>query len=302
MDSTRVTYPRGDTSASGRVVLKQPLADHKGVAVVTDVTCLHPVDSAWPDQPGDRGQLAGLDVIDCLTGAVGPEGQLEIGDDIPVRRGDPNWSWVVVHIVSESESEHLPESTSESGSPVPAVDDQVQVIVDETYRSELSAAHTACHLAALALNKTCASLWRKDPGRVDSLGSPDLDSLAIQESVISPLKSVDTYRLGKSIRKKGLNSQPLLDRLPELSSRVTEQVQAWIESGADVTITTDGDDTLAARRLWRCELPDGAAEYPCGGTHVSNLADLPTPVTITYARTNEGFEGVVTLNAPATQD
>ena len=269
-------------------MLRQSLADREGVALVTDVTCFHPVDSTWPDQPADRGQLAGIDVVDCLTGAIGPEGQLEIGDQIPVRRGDSGWSWVVVHV--------LPQSTA------PEVGDQVPLRVDEQYRHELSAAHTACHLAALALNQTCASDWRKDPGRLDPLGNPDLDGMAIQRSEISPLKSVDTYRLGKSIRKKGLNSQELLDRLPEIGALVTEQVQAWAESGAAVTITTDGDDSLAARRKWRCDLPDGVAEYPCGGTHLRNLSDLPSPVTVTYSRIADGFEGVVTLGPPATQE
>jgi alanyl-tRNA synthetase len=287
MDSTRVTYPRGDTSASGRVVLRETLANRDAFAIVTDVTCFHPVDSSWPDQPGDRGLVGALEVVECVTGAIGPEGQLEIGDDIPVRRGDPNWSWVVVHILSGP------------GSSVPAVGDQVQLVVDDTYRSELSAAHTACHLAALALNQAGAGQWRKDPGRVDSLGNPDLDSLAIQESRISPLKSVDTYRLGKSIRKKGLNSQTLLDRLPELGVQATDQVRTWIQSGADVTISTDGDEGLDARRSWRCQLPEGVAEYPCGGTHLHNLADLPYPVTVTYARTPDGFESVVTLDPPS---
>lgn len=272
-------------------MLRESLPDRDGVpvaALVTDATCFHPVDYSWPDQPADRGQLAGFDVLDCLTGAVGPGDELEIGDDIPVRRGDPDWAWVVVHV--------LPEANA------PAVGDKVTLQVDEEYRSQLSAAHTACHLAALALNQVCASEWRKDPRRRDPLGIPDLDGMAIQKSEISPLKSVDTYRLGKSIRKKGLSSQDLLDRLPELGPLVTEQVQVWIDAGAEVAITTDGDDTLAAKRMWRCDLPDGVAEYPCGGTHVSNLADLPNPVRVTYARTNDGFEGVVTLDSPASRD
>ena len=31
---------------------------------------------------------------------------------------------------------------------------------------------------------------------------------------------------------------------------------------------------LTDRREWVCELPDGTARMPCGGTHVGSLADL----------------------------
>ena len=31
---------------------------------------------------------------------------------------------------------------------------------------------------------------------------------------------------------------------------------------------------LTDRREWVCELPDGTARIPCGGTHVTTLAEL----------------------------
>ena len=33
-------------------------------------------------------------------------------------------------------------------------------------------------------------------------------------------------------------------------------------------------DALSARRSWRCELPDGIVQIPCGGTHLRSLAEL----------------------------
>ena len=281
MHSTRVTYPQGDTSALGTVVRSDPLPDRVATAVVTDLSCFHPLDHTWPDQPADRGQLAGQDVVECLTGAIGPDGELRIGEEIPVRRDDPDWSWHVVHVVN--------------GTGGPAPGDEVSLQVDQQLRDELSAAHTACHLTALALNSACAPLWRKDPGRLDGLGNPDLDALAIERSVISPLTSVDSYRLGKSIRKKGLNSSEVLGQLPELAKKVADQVNVWIDGSAEVSITTNGDDTLAARRTWRCELPEGPVLCPCGGTHVRNLAHLPKPVSVEYVATESGFEGTVSL-------
>jgi alanyl-tRNA synthetase len=293
MESTLVTYPSGATSARARVQLRQDLPDYNtpglpennAVGIATDTTCFHPLDSAWPDQPADQGELAGIRVIDCLTGAIDAEGKLFVGADIPVRRGADGWSWVVLHVVAAGRA--------------PDVGDQVDLAVDQVARAELSAAHTACHLVALALNEACRPLWRKDPGRSDSLGSPDLDGLTIERSRISPMQSVDTYRLGKSIRKKGLNSADLLEQLPEISEQVQTKVRGWIRAAADVHIDTSEGDSLVARRRWRCELPEGLAEYPCGGTHVRNLIELPIAPTVTYEPTDSGFEGTVNLRESA---
>lgn len=241
-------------------------------AVITDVTPFHPLDHTWPDQPADQGTLAGVQVADCVTGAVSPDGELLLGADIPVRRGDPAWTWVVVHLLDD-----------EVGA------GRVALQVDAAYRASLSAAHTACHLAALALNEAAAGLWRKDPPRRDSLGNPDLDGLAIVESRIEPWHSIDTYRLGKSIRKKGLDTEALLAGLPALADQVSARLASWIATGAAVHIDTGGDTGVAARRTWRCELPDGEVSYPCGGTHVASLADLPATTHVTYRATDDGF-------------
>lgn len=264
-------YPGGAVATAATVV--DVRATDAGIAVITDRTVFHPLDHTWPDQPADRGTLDGQAVRDCVTGAVGPDGQLLIGPAIPARRGDDGWDWVVCHMVDAA----------------PAVGDVVDLRVDADYRGALSAAHTACHLAALALNAVTAELWRKDAPRRDSLGSPDLDGLAIERSTITAWRSRDEYRLGKSIRKKGLDTESLLTGLPDLAAAATAKLQGWIATGGAVSIETGGDETLPARRTWRCELPEGDGEYPCGGTHVASLSDLPSGTRVEYRPKADGF-------------
>lgn len=270
-------------AADAVVVAVHPLDG--GLAVVTDRTPFHPLDHSWPDQPGDQGVLAGLPVVACLTGAIGPDGELFVGEDIPVRRGEEGWDWVVLHVIDEPL--HPPQPGH-----------SVRLEVDEEARRSLSVAHTACHLAALALNEATARFWRKEPPRKDSLGNPDLDGLAIERSTISPWQSIDDYRLGKSIRKKGLQTDELLAALPELASTVTQRVRGWIRTGAEVTVTSPGDATLTAKRHWHVDLPEGPGDYPCGGTHIDSLAQLPQGIEITYEATADGFRATTTARMP----
>lgn len=282
MQSTRVTFPAGAVTGSATVVLAEALPDGR-VGVVTDVTPFHPVDHAWPDQPADVGTLAGRPVVDCVTGAVGPDAVLLLGADIPARRGDDGWAWVVVHVLD---------------APAPTVGETVELVVDADLRRRLSAGHTACHLAALALNAEAAGLWRKDPGRDDSLGHPDLDQLAITVSRIEPDGAFDGYRFGKSLRKKGFEAAAFVADLAGLQARVNQRLASWLASGAPVRVETGGDESLTARRRWVCDLPEGSATVPCGGTHVTTLADLGA-VTVSYTASEDGqsFE-VLTAAAP----
>src|SRR4051812_36072580 len=129
---TIVTYPDGDTASTSTVVHTETLPDGR-LAVLLDRTAFHPVDHTWPDQGADRGTLAGQPVVDAIVGATDGT-RLYVGRDIPVRKGEPGWAFVVVHLVE---------------APVSGI---VEVDVDVDYRRALSAGHTACHLASLALN------------------------------------------------------------------------------------------------------------------------------------------------------
>ena len=263
--STQVTFPAGTVDGRSTVLAVVPLADGR-YGVVTESTPFHPLDHTWPDQPADTGSLTvdgtELPVLDCVTGGVSPEGELSLGADIPVRRGAEDWAWLVVHVVE---------------APV-AVGAPVELRVDADRRAALSAAHTGCHLLALALNEALAPRWRKDPGRADALGHPDFDSLAMDTSRMDVRASTDVYRIGKSLRKKGFTADDLATDLPALTAAVNDRLAAWVAADAPVRIEAPGPE-LTARRRWACDLPQGPASIFCGGTHLHALGELASLTT-----------------------
>jgi alanyl-tRNA synthetase len=277
--STHVTFPARATSGTGTVLAVRDLP--AGPGVVTDVTPFHPVDHSWPDQPADTGVLVadGVEyaVVDCVTGGVGPDGEFAVGADIPVRRGDETWQWQVVHILG-------------TGSAVPPVGTPVELRVDAARRAALSAAHTGCHLLALALNEALADRWRKEV-RPDGLGHPDFDSLAMESSVMDEHASTDRYRLGKSLRKKGFDPEGLAGALPELTARINARLAGWLAADASVRVDAPGPQ-ITARRQWVCELPEGKVSIFCGGTHVARLGEL-TALTAELDLSADGSELVV---------
>jgi len=252
VNSTVVTFPYGHVSGRSRIVGAVPVGERHGL-VVTE-TPFHPLDHTWPDQPADRGTIGGLPVLDCVTGARSAGGEVFLGADIPVRRGADGWEWLVVHV---------------TGSPL-AAGTEVALEVDAGHRAALSAGHTACHLAALALNAALAGRWRKEVAP-DGLGHPDFDQSAITSSRISPYASVDEYRLGKSLRKKGFTAEGL--DTGEVAAEANERLAAWVAADAPVRLDVPGP-ALTARRIWHCALPEGEPSIPCGGTHVRHTAEL----------------------------
>lgn len=252
---TRVSYPDGAVASTGLVLHVEALAGGRS-AVVLDRTAFHPVDAAWPDQPADRGSLrwegGSAVVVDAVTGGIRDD-ELLLGAELPVRMGTSDWTFVVAHII-EGEA--------------PAVGESVEVAVDAEHRHALSAGHTACHLASLALDAALADAWSKPVGS-DALGHPAFDDLAIQSSRIEPFGSVDVYRVGKSLRKKGFDPAALAD--PDaVAERANAVLAAWVAAGARIRIDRDGDE-LSTRRRWVCELPEAEVRIPCGGTHLTGL-------------------------------
>jgi alanyl-tRNA synthetase len=297
---TWVDFPAGATEGDGLVTLVVPLprvafGEHETagpdgrVAVVVDRTPFHPLDHGWPDQPGDTGTLSlvphgatsggsarrTVTVRDCLTGALDDDGRLQVHADIDVRRGDPSRTWVVVHVLDAADA--------------PAIGDRVHLAVDAARRTALSRGHSACHLAALALNEVTARFWTKEPPRRDSRGFPYLDQIAIQTSRISPGASYDAYRCGKSLRKAGFDAEAFLADTHAVTDAADALLDAWVATAAPSRVDTDGDPTLSARRRWWCDVPGGPAVIPCGGTHVSDLGVLER-VRTALTRTETGFE------------
>lgn len=272
-DGTIVTYPTGSTSGAATVLHVEPVGPL--FAVLLDTTPVHPVDAGWPDQPADRAKFewngGEAEVVDCVVGATDGT-QLLLGADIPVRKGTDGWAFVVAHITDVA----------------PPVGIVVTVEVDEKYRRALSIGHTACHLASLALNRALGGRWSKSVAP-DALGAPDFDAQANDESRILERGSRDTYRLGKSLRKKGFRTEGLADGAADglIDGRAAEAVgdiafveeavnsalAEWVGAKSPVRIDRDGD-RLTDRRYWVCELPEGSARIACGGTHARDLGEL----------------------------
>jgi alanyl-tRNA synthetase len=261
--TTVVSFPGGALTGTATVTRVVAVDDRFGV--VCDATPFHPVDHTWPDQPGDQGVITAdgyrAAVVDCVIGAApagGAEGGMRLGVDIPVRRGDTGWTWYAVHVVADD--------------PRSALGRPVQLQVDAALRRGLSAGHTACELVGPALNDALRDRWTKD-AKPDALGAPDFDKLAIASSRIYPYGSVDHYRIGKSLRRKGFSPEGLAESLASVAARVNALLAGWVAEDVPVTVRTDGP-TLADLRYFSCRVNQGEIAAPCGGTHVATTGEL----------------------------
>ena len=261
---TRVLFSHGITSTSSQVL--RLVSTDSGLFVVVDVTPFHPVSHIWPDHPADRGyiEVCGqrLQVLDCLTGGYDEVNQqLYIDRDIPVKRGEPGWHFVVVHQLAPNADL--------------AVGDKITMQVDVDYQLALSRGHSAGHLASFALNKVLEQgYWRKDADRKDALNNRDFHSYAQTCSVVSENMSTDDYRLGKTLNKRGLNVADVVADVELITAKVNKVLADWLTTRADVVLRCDGDK-LTDSRYWRCDLGAGESiSMPCGGTHVQNLAQF----------------------------
>jgi alanyl-tRNA synthetase len=262
MPATLVTFADGSVTGEGAVTRVE--AASEGAVVVVDATPFHPVDHTWPDQPGDSGALilgdARVVVVEAVMAAVSDDGDFAVGADIPVKRGAEGWTWLVGHRIDGE----IPSALVDGAA--------VRLEVDAAHRAGLSRGHTACHLASLALDLAVADLWRKDPG-ADALGTPDFEGRANQSSRIHEDGSVDEYRLGKSLRRAGFDTETFAATLADREAAINAKLSDWVASAATSRIVAEGP-TIVDRRRWHCALPEGEAVILCGGTHVASLTEF----------------------------
>ncbi|MEZ8062638.1 MULTISPECIES: metal-dependent hydrolase [Vibrio] len=242
-------------------------SDDSKTYLITDVTPFHPVSHIWPDHPADQGFVTVDDVQypveDCLVGAIEQStGKLCIAADIPVKRDAEGWVFVVVHQLSASAS-------------MINIHDEIVLSVDKEYQSSLSRGHSAGHIASLALNKVLAeSYWRKDADRKDPLGSYDFNSYAQVTSFVTQELCTDKYRLGKTLKKRGLNVADLLANLDGIETDINQMISGWLAEPTPVAMRLEGE-ALTDSRYWEWQLDaDTLVSIPCGGTHIENTSEL----------------------------
>lgn len=274
MEHTRASFVLGHHQEQASVVCCK---QGDPTLLVTDLTPFHPQSHLWPDQPGDVGTVrwegGEAAVGPCRMGAISPEGELFVDTEIPVKRGADGWAFVVVHPLASSH--HL------------AIGSPVELTVDAEARHALSLGHSACHLVALALNRALTPYWRKETSELDALGQPDFDRLAIQHSRVEPRGSKEQYRIGKSLRKKGINSEALLADLDRIALQVNEQLMRWLKEGGEIRRSRAGEAIIDSR-YWHGMVDGREITIPCGGTHVGSLTELGQ-VQVTLASSEEGF-------------
>jgi len=235
--------------------------------LVVDKTPFHPVSHIWPDHPADQGYVTieqqRVDVEDCLVGAIEQStGKLYVSADIPVKRDTEGWIFVVVH--------QLPASAE-----MLKVGDAVELNVNQAYQDSLSRGHSAGHVAYLALNQVLAAhYWRKDADRKDPLGHYDFNSYAQVTSFVTPDLCTDKYRLGKTLKKRGLNVANMLENLAEIEASVNQTIAEWLAVETQVSMKLEGE-CLTDSRYWQWQKNETSlVSIPCGGTHITSSTQL----------------------------
>lgn len=266
--TTKSSYYSGSLFEIAKIVAVSKISKDSMFAVVTDISPFHPVNYSWEDQPSDSGRMIiedrSIDIVKTVISASDRySNEIVYHHDIKgfiQDRNPGNIDFGIAHFIFTDDS-----ILTKSGA-------MISLEVNQLYRNKLSLAHSACHLMALALNKVTAEYWKKNIAN-DSLGNPDLDNLAIVRSKITALSSKDIFRLGKSIRKKGLDTQSILSDINQLAEKIEKTVNQWILSGGEITLSSNNDNVIS-KKTWHCRIEGKEVSIPCGGTHVKNISEI----------------------------
>ena len=99
--------------------------------------------------------------------------------------------------------------------------------------------------------------------------------------------STDSYRLGKSLRKKGFDAAAFLADLPGQTAAINTVLRQMLEVPAPVHVSPV-EGPLGDRRLWSTRLNGVEVSMPCGGTHLAHLSELAS-IAVGLAPTEDGF-------------
>ncbi|PHM72131.1 hypothetical protein [Xenorhabdus kozodoii] len=235
-----------------------------GYIVITNNSPFYPKNYKWGDQKSDVGVIVfnnhELNIVKTYS-AIFIDGKIYIDHDIPNK----------LNIEDKLIPAHYLESLNglECQS---IVGEKVKLSVDAETRHKVSAAHSMAHFMSLALNKAANKYWNKDYD-TDSLGNYNLDKAAIFKSSISELKSIDTYRFGKSIKKKGFDKTSFLENIVSLNEEINLILKNWLATGSEVRVEYTSKD-IENLRLWKSTVENHPVVIPCGGTHIKNTKEI----------------------------
>ena len=263
--STRVTYPGGALKAHSIIddVVAHRLGDDCVLGVVARVTCMHPRDFRWPDQPADRGSLLIngqiVPVLDTVKARVTKDGY-QIDKDISLQRGKESSEavLVVMHCINEKAEV--------------SAGDNVEITVDKDFRFSMSSGHTASHLVTLGLNEILLEFWKKPP-QIDENGFPAFTEMSLADSKILAFSCQDTFRIGKSLKKKGFDADLLWKSLPEMEIKLNEFIDNIVSDDSAKAFIEPSECPINDHRKWHL---DANRHYTksCGGTHLTDFSQI----------------------------
>ncbi|KMW72512.1 hypothetical protein TI10_13735 [Photorhabdus luminescens subsp. luminescens] len=235
-----------------------------GAILITQDSPFYPKNYKWPDQLHDHGIISiddkELAVTKVYTAGL-INGHLYIDQEITKQATLPA-KIMPAHYLPDLQGIYERDLIGKT----------VTLSVNDKTRYRVSAAHSMAHFMSLALNKATNHIWSKVYD-TDDLGNYNLDKASIYQSSITELQSVDIYRFGKSIKKKGFDKNILIENLDKINREVNNTLNNWLTQGAEITVEYKSKE-ISDTRLWKSTIDSTVVTIPCGGTHINNINEV----------------------------
>ncbi|CAM4024934.1 hypothetical protein [Xenorhabdus thuongxuanensis] len=243
---------------------------NNGYIIITDNSPFYPENYKWGDQKSDVGIIAFsthiLNIVKTYTAAI-IDGQIYIGQNIPNKLNSED-KLIPAHYLESLNG--LEEKVIIDKKII--IGKKVELSVDAEVRHKISVAHSMAHFMSLALNKAANKYWNKNYD-TDSLGNFNLDKASIFKSSISELQSVDIYRFGKSIKKKGFDKTAFLQDINRVNEEINLTLKNWLSTGREIQVEYISKN-IEDLRLWKSTVENHPVVIPCGGTHIKNTEEI----------------------------